>query len=129
VSRPNRDAVDVRLHLKACGKIGLASQKAATTYRLDADPSARNAASVAPDLLLDSPNPVLFDEGQVVHPLWDQVRRATDDRAPAKGLYILTGSATPSENVNRHSGAGRIAIIQMQPCRSWNQVTPQGRRR
>ena len=33
----------------------------------------------------------------------------------AKGLYILTGSATPREDVNRHSGAGRIAIIQMRP--------------
>jgi hypothetical protein len=43
--------------------------------------------------------------------------RAVDDRAPTKGLYILTGSATPREDVNRHSGAGRIAVIQMR--RSW----------
>ncbi len=77
--------------------------------------AARNAASVAPDLLLDSPSPVLFDEWQVVPTLWDQVRRAVDARAPTKGLYILTGSATPSDDVNRHSGAGRIAIIQMRP--------------
>ena len=100
---------------KACGKTESAIQKAATTFRLDVDPTARNAASVAPDLLLDSPSPVLFDEWQVVPTLWDQVRRAVDDRAPAKGLYILTGSATPREDVNRHSGAGRIAIIQMRP--------------
>ena len=68
-----------------------------------------------PGLLLDSPRPVLLDEWQVVPTLWDHVRRAVDDRAPTKGLYILTGSATPSEDVNRHSGAGRIAIIQMRP--------------
>ena len=77
--------------------------------------AARNAASLAPDVLLDAPSPVLFDEWQVVPTLWDQVRRAVDDRAPAKGLYILTGSATPIEDVNRHSGAGRIATIQMRP--------------
>lgn len=100
---------------KACGKTESANQKATTTYRLDVDQAARNAASVAPDLLLDSPGPVLFDEWQVVPTLWDHVRRAVDDRAPTKGLYILTGSATPSEDVNRHSGAGRIAIIQMRP--------------
>ena len=100
---------------KACGKTESAIQRAATTYRLDVDLAARNAASVAPELLLESPSPVLFDEWQVVPTLWDQVRRAVDDRAPAKGLYILTGSATPREDVNRHSGAGRIAISQMRP--------------
>ncbi len=100
---------------KACGKTESAIRKAGTTFRLDVDPAARNAASLAPDLLLDSPSPVLFDEWQVVPALWDQVRRAVDDRAPAKGLYILTGSATPREDINRHSGAGRIAIIQMRP--------------
>jgi predicted AAA+ superfamily ATPase len=100
---------------KACGKTESAIQKAATNYRLDVDAAARNAASIAPDLLLDSPSPVLFDEWQVVPTLWDQIRRAVDDHAPTKGLYILTGSATPSEDVNRHSGAGRIAVIQMRP--------------
>ena len=100
---------------KACGKTESATQKAATTYRLDVDQAARTTASVAPDLLLDSPDPVLLDEWQVVPSLWDNVRRAVDDRAPSKGLYILTGSATPHEDVNRHSGAGRIAVIQMRP--------------
>ncbi|WP_067430533.1 ATP-binding protein [Nocardioides jensenii] len=100
---------------KACGKTETASQKATTAYRFDVDQDARNAASVAPDVLLDNPSPVLFDEWQVVPTLWDRVRRAVDDRAPAKGLYILTGSATPREDINRHSGAGRIAVIQMRP--------------
>lgn len=100
---------------KACGKTESAIQEAATTHRLDVDDAARTAASVAPELLLDSPIPVLLDEWQVVPTLWDHVRRAVDDQAPAKGLYILTGSATPSDDVNRHSGAGRIAIIQMRP--------------
>lgn len=100
---------------KACGKTETAVRKAATTYRLDVDPAARNAARVAPELLLGGPGPVLFDEWQVVPTLWDHVRRDVDDRAPAKGLYILTGSATPRDDANRHSGAGRIAVIQMRP--------------
>ncbi len=100
---------------KACGKTESANQKARTTYRLDVDQAARTAANVAPELLFEAPSPVLFDEWQVVPTLWDQVRRNVDDRAPSKGLYILTGSATPREDINRHSGAGRIAIIQMRP--------------
>ena len=100
---------------KACGKTESAIKQATTTHRLDVNAAARTAASVAPELLLDSSTPVLIDEWQVVPTLWDHVRRAVDDQAPAKGLYILTGSATPRDDVNRHSGAGRIAIIQMRP--------------
>lgn len=100
---------------KACGKTETATQKALTTYRFDVDQAARNAANVAPELLLDNPGPVLLDEWQLVPTVWDHVRRAVDDRAPAKGLYILTGSATPNDDVNRHSGAGRISVIQMRP--------------
>ncbi len=47
---------------KACGKTESAIQHAATTYRSDVDQAARNAASLAPDLVLDSPTPVLLDE-------------------------------------------------------------------
>lgn len=100
---------------KASGKTATATQKAATTYRLDVDQTARQVATVAPEALLDNPPPVLLDEWQRAPLLWDHVRRAVDDRAPAKGLFILTGSSTPSDDVNRHSGAGRISIIQMRP--------------
>lgn len=100
---------------KACGKTESATQRASTAYRLDVDPAARSAADFAPELLLGAPAPVLLDEWQVVPSVWDHVRRAVDDRAPAKGLYILTGSATPNDDVNRHSGAGRIGIIPMRP--------------
>jgi predicted AAA+ superfamily ATPase len=100
---------------KACGKTASAGVVARTTYRLDVDQAARSVASTAPELLFDNEPPVLFDEWQVVPSLWDQVRRAVDDRAPTKGLYLLTGSATPRDDVNRHSGAGRIAVIQMRP--------------
>lgn len=104
---------------KACGKTETATQVAATTHRLDVDQAARNAATYAPDLLLDSPGPVLLDEWQRAPALWDQVRRAVDDRSPEKGLFVLTGSATPRDDVNRHSGAGRIAVVQMRPMALW----------
>lgn len=100
---------------KACGKTETATQEAATIYRLDVYPAARNVAAYAPDVLLDSPAPVLLDEWQVAPSLWDHVRRAVDDRSPEKGLFIMAGSATPREDINRHSGAGRIGVIQMRP--------------
>lgn len=42
------------------------------------------------------------------------MRRQVDDRS-GRGLYILTGSATPNEDANRHSGAGRFGVIKMRP--------------
>ena len=41
-------------------------------------------------------------------------RREVDDRR-TPGQFILTGSATPSDDHTRHSGAGRFARIQMRP--------------
>ena len=35
-----------------------------------------------------------------------------DDRN-AKGQFILTGSANPSDDVKLHSGAGRFTVLQM----------------
>ena len=100
---------------KACGKTATASRVAATTFRLDTDEAARSAVGIDPSLLLDQPTPVLFDEWQIEPAMWNLVRRAVDDRNPLKGQFILTGSATPDDDVMRHSGAGRIAAIQMRP--------------
>ena len=100
---------------KACGKTETAQQVATTTFRLDIDQAARNAAKVAPELLLEASTPVLLDEWQIEPGLWDRVRRAVDDRSPVKGLYVLTGSSTPIDDAARHSGAGRIATIAMRP--------------
>ncbi|WP_257203413.1 ATP-binding protein [Corynebacterium cystitidis] len=43
--------------------------------------------------------------------MWNHTRRAVDDRTSTPGLYILTGSSTPNDEVRRHSGAGRISVI------------------
>ncbi len=100
---------------KASGKTRTALEVAATVFSLDRDNQARSAAEVAPQLLLDAAPPVLIDEWQIVPSIWNQVRHAVDDQSPTKGLFILTGSATPNDDVNRHSGAGRFAKIRMRP--------------
>jgi predicted AAA+ superfamily ATPase len=53
-----------------------------------------------------------LDEWQRVEPLWDAVRRAVDDRG-RPGQFILAGSATPADDVKRHSGAGRFGTLRM----------------
>lgn len=99
---------------KACGKTATASQVAKTIIRVDEDQTARAAITLAPDRLFDQPTPILFDEWQAEPAIWNRVRRQVDDRG-GRGLYILTGSATPNDDVNRHSGAGRFGVIQMRP--------------
>lgn len=99
---------------KACGKTWTASQVAETTFRLDEDPALRALVRNAPEQLFESPAPILFDEWQIEPTLWNRVRRQVDDR-DGKGLYILTGSATPNDDATRHSGAGRFGVIQMRP--------------
>ncbi|TAK69200.1 MAG: ATP-binding protein [Actinomycetota bacterium] len=99
---------------KACGKTWTASQFATTTFRLDEDPAIRALIRNAPEQLFESPTPILFDEWQVEPTLWNRVRRQVDDRQ-GKGLYILTGSATPNDDATRHSGAGRFGVIRMRP--------------
>ncbi|MCL2594976.1 MAG: DUF4143 domain-containing protein [Promicromonosporaceae bacterium] len=99
---------------KACGKTATAMQVAASVYRMDEDLAAQTLLANAPESLFDVPTPILFDEWQETPALWNRVRRQVDDRR-AKGLYVLTGSATPSDDVRRHSGAGRIGVLGMRP--------------
>lgn len=50
---------------------------------------------------------------------WDATRRAVDASGGEKGLYILTGSSTPAKNSVTHSGAGRIARLDMSTMTLW----------
>jgi len=99
---------------RACGKTVTASQVAKTVVRLDEDQAARSLVELAPQRLFENPTPILFDEWQVVPALWNYVRRQVDDRE-GKGLFVLTGSATPQVDARRHSGAGRFGVISMRP--------------
>jgi uncharacterized protein len=44
----------------------------------------------------------------------NHVRRLVDDRQ-ANGQFLLTGSAVPTDDETRHTGAGRIARLRMRP--------------
>ena len=98
---------------KGVGKTFTASRRATTVLRLD-DPDERALLEADPGRLATVAGPVLVDEWQRLPRVWDLVRRAVDDGAPA-GRYLLTGSATPPPEVDIHSGAGRIVPVRMRP--------------
>lgn len=100
---------------KACGKTATASRVATTVFAMDRDGTARDSIDLNPGYLFDRPTPILFDEWQAAPELWNHVRHAVDGAGRARGLFILTGSATPRDDVNRHSGAGRFGVMRMRP--------------
>ena len=64
--------------------------------------------------ILKGERPILFDEWQKLPGLWDYIRWDIDTNG-GRGQYILTGSAKPIEDRDRHSGTGRMARITMRP--------------
>ncbi len=92
---------------KGCGKTWFGKRFARSEVLLEQDPAAFALAQAEPRRVLDGTTPRLIDEWQRVPQLWGAVRGACDARALA-GQFILTGSATPSDDVTRHSGALRI---------------------
>ncbi|MEI6050333.1 MAG: DUF4143 domain-containing protein [Bacteroidota bacterium] len=102
---------------KWCGKTQSSLQAAkSVVYMQDPDegPGYLAMADTKPSLLLEGDSPLLFDEWQMAPVLWDAVRFAVDKRGLI-GQFILTGSATPSDNLTAHSGTGRIARMLMRP--------------
>lgn len=99
---------------KACGKTATARQAAASEVLLDVDENARAAAEVDPGLVLDGAVPRLIDEWQLEPRIWNHVRRAVDDRGEP-GQFILAGSAAPTDDATRHTGAGRFSRLRMRP--------------
>ncbi|MGI8758672.1 MAG: ATP-binding protein [Acidimicrobiales bacterium] len=99
---------------KACGKTETARQRAGSEVLLDIDENARQAAAVDPSLVLEGLAPRLVDEWQIEPGIWNHVRRAVDHRG-ANGQFILTGSSVPSDDVARHTGAGRFSFLRMRP--------------
>jgi len=112
---------------KWCGKTTTCEQLAKSVLYLgDPDTSPKNIAlaKVRPSLVLQGEKPRLIDEWQEVPVLWDAVRHAVDHGT--RGMFILTGSAVPSEfdekngeRVIRHTGTGRIARYTMRPMSLW----------
>lgn len=108
-------AVEIR-GPKWCGKTEVALQAASSALMMqDPDESENNLllADSKPSILLRGAKPRLIDEWQEASQLWDAVRYSVD-RKRQPGQYILTGSATPQAQP-KHSGAGRIATLDMLP--------------
>lgn len=103
---------------KGCGKTETGGRHAASEVRLDVDAAARVTAEIAPQGVLDGPVPRLIDEWQVVPRLWNDIRRAVDERREP-GQFIVTGSATPADDATRHTGAGRMSRIRMRTLSLW----------
>ncbi len=99
---------------KAVGKTATAARRAASQVRLDTDVNAREIARADPSLVLEGAAPRLIDEWQIAPDIWNHVRRAVDDIGKP-GQFILTGSTAASEDVTRHSGAGRMSRLAMRP--------------
>ncbi|MGH3544981.1 MAG: ATP-binding protein [Mycobacteriales bacterium] len=110
---------------KAIGKSTTARTLAASEVRLDQDRAALTAARTDPRLVLDGACPRLIDEYQLVPEMWDAVRGRVDDRGE-KGLFILTGSATPEEGSNSHTGVRRIAPVVMRTMTLYEQGSSTG---
>lgn len=99
---------------KGCGKTETAMQVARSSIRFDTDPNAAAMLSLNPEELFNRELPIVFDEWQRAPEIWDHVRRHVDD-LQRKGLYLLTGAATPAGARELHSGAGRIGTLHMRP--------------
>ncbi|AXE39392.1 ATP-binding protein [Acidipropionibacterium virtanenii] len=98
---------------KGVGKTDTARRRARTIWYLD-DPAQREVGRA--DFSLASPpeGTLLLDEWQRLPQVWDSVRRQVDAGAPP-GRFLLTGSATPIDTADTHSGAGRILSLRMRP--------------
>lgn len=103
---------------KASGKTATARHHSRSEVLLDVDQAARQSIEVDPGIVLAGPTPRLLDEWQVAPELWNRVRREVDARR-LPGQFILTGSATPADDVTRHSGAGRFSRLRMRPMSLW----------
>lgn len=105
---------------KSCGKTETATQYAKSVLRMDRDPQVPVIMATNPQLLLEGETPRLIDEWQEQPEIWNYVRHEVDKRK-SKGVFILTGSANPPEQVRLHSGAGRFTVLQMNTM-TWQEL-------
>lgn len=103
---------------RAAGKTMTALNAARSCVFID-DFETRQAMEISPRAVLAGEHPRLLDEWQVAPELWNLVRRAVDS-SNDPGLFILTGSAVPADDVTRHTGAGRFIRLR-QRTMTWTE--------
>lgn len=123
LARAVDEALDELLHAmgavliegaRGCGKTSTGLEHSRSSIRLDSSPHLIELVSLNPLELLKGETPRLVDEWQLAPALWNVIRHEIDDRQQ-RGQFILSGSATPPDDVTRHSGAGRFARLRMRP--------------
>ncbi len=110
---------------RAVGKTTTALHHAASSVRLDQRKELIQAAELTPEALLAGAVPRLVDEWQLAPSIWNSVRAEIDARG-LPGQFILTGSAAPSEDKTRHTGAGRMARLTLRPMTLFEQGVTSG---
>lgn len=110
-------AVEIR-GTKWCGKSWAALAFGESVVHLD-DPNVKVLAEADPALALQGARPHVVDEWQEVPSTWDATRRAVDAAGGERGMFILTGSSIPAKDAVTHSGAGRIARVDMSTMTLW----------
>jgi len=103
---------------RGCGKTWTGRRFANSEVFLDGSEALRAAAEVDPDSILAGAEPRLLDEWQLIRGIWNPMRRACDRRG-GFGHFVLTGSQNPPDDITEHSGAGRVARVQMRPMSLW----------
>ena len=103
---------------RACGKTWTGLSRARSAVRLDIDVPAHEFGSVQPAMLLNGDRPRLVDEWQTVPAVWNHARHAVD-ASGRPGQFIFAGSASPADDITRHTGAGRLRRIRMRPMCLW----------
>ena len=99
---------------KACGKTWTGRRHARSAASFEQDEQAREQARLLPRLFLDGDEPRLIDEWQIVPEIWNTIRHLADEER-RNGRFVLTGTARPSADGIRHSGAGRIMRVRLRP--------------
>jgi predicted AAA+ superfamily ATPase len=113
-SRLKRAAAVLIVGAKSSGKTECARCLTKREVLLDIDANTKELLQSGVMDVFDGEKPLLIDEWQLAPGVWNMTRRYAD-KAREKGLFILTGSATPADDVTRHSGAGRFSRIRMRP--------------
>jgi predicted AAA+ superfamily ATPase len=97
---------------RATGKTTSSRHSTRSHVSLDESPTLAAVAQTDPSTLFSGETPILIDEWQLAPNVWNAVRHEVDERR-MPGQFILTGSATPQDDVTRHSGAGRFGRIRL----------------
>jgi predicted AAA+ superfamily ATPase len=99
---------------RATGKTTTAKHASKSDVSLDESPQMIAIAQASPSIVFEGDIPRLIDEWQLAPNIWNAVRHEVDKRSEP-GQFILTGSATPNDDITRHSGGGRFGRLKMRP--------------